>query len=143
MLIFYFSILLTIISNVMYHIFLKLSPQGSHPIITLLVTYSTALAVCVIYLVFFPPAEGWQSAFQKTNWTSAALGFSIFGLEFGFLLAYRAGWNISMAGIVSATAVAMMLIPVGLIVFKERLTPINIVGMALCIAGLILINIKA
>jgi len=67
-------------------------------------------------------------------------GLSILGLEVGFLLAYRAGWNISMAGIVSASAVALVLIPVGLVVFKEKLTVFNLLGVLLCIVGLVMVN---
>jgi multidrug transporter EmrE-like cation transporter len=76
------------------------------------------------------------------NWASVALGVAIVGLELGFLLAYRAGWNISVAGIVSASLVALVLIPVGLTFFKEKLTPLNLLGVVLCIAGLVLVNIK-
>ena len=70
------------------------------------------------------------------------MGLAILGLEFGFLLAYRAGWNISKAGIVSATAVAVILIPVGVIAFKERLSLLNGLGLMLCILGLVLVNLK-
>ena len=91
---------------------------------------------------FFPPSEGWTAALSKISWASAALGLSIIGLELGFLLAYRAGWAISTAGIVSATAVAMVLVPVSLAAFKERLSPVNGLGIVLCIIGLVLVNFK-
>ena len=142
MLIFYLSILLTVLSNVLYHIFQKLTPQGSNPAAALAVTYGTALLLCVLYLVFFPPAGGLVQAVRQTNWASAALGVTIVGLELGFLLAYRAGWDFSMAGIVSATAVAVVLIPVGMIAFKERLSLVNGAGILLCIIGLVLVNLK-
>ena len=32
MLVFYLSILVTVLSNVLYHIFLKVTPQGSNPV---------------------------------------------------------------------------------------------------------------
>jgi multidrug transporter EmrE-like cation transporter len=142
MLIFYLSILLTIISNVLYHLFQKLIPQGANPGVTLALTYATAFLACAFYLVIFPPAGGLVTALKQTNWTSAALGLSIIGLEFGFLVAYRSGWNISVAGIVSATGVALILIPIGILGFKEKLSPLNAFGIVLCLAGLILINLK-
>jgi drug/metabolite transporter (DMT)-like permease len=139
--IFYFSILLTIISNVLYHIFLKLLPSGTHPAVSLIVAYGSALAACLVYLFFFPPVEGFLPSLRKLNWVSVGVGLAIVGLETGFILAYRAGWNISLAGIVSASAVAIILIPVGLLAFKERINPINFLGVALCIGGLVLVNI--
>ena len=92
--------------------------------------------------MIFPPAEGLKVAFAKTNWTSAALGLCILGLEFGYILAYRAGWEISMAGIVSATVVAIVLIPIGLFIFKEKMSVYNLAGVILCILGLVLVNLK-
>jgi drug/metabolite transporter (DMT)-like permease len=142
MLIFYLTIAVTVLSNVLYHVFLKLTPQGSNPVVALSVTYGTSFLACILCLIAFPPAGGWSAALSKINWTSAALGLSILGLEFGFLLAYRAGWDISKAGIVSATAVAVVLIPVGVFAFKERLSLLNGLGLLLCILGLVLVNLK-
>ena len=142
MFVFYLTIAVTVLSNVLYHIFQKLTPQGSNPVVALTVTYGTSFLACVLYLLVFPPSGGWQAALTKINWTSVALGLSILGLEFGFLLAYRAGWDISKAGIVSATAVAVVLIPVGVIAFKEHLSLLNGLGLVLCILGLVFVNLK-
>jgi len=139
--IFYFSIILTVISNVLYHIFLKVLPAGVHPAISLVIVYGSALAVCLLYLLLFPPAEGWLPSLQKTSWVNAAVGLAIVGLELGFILAYRAGWNLSLAGIVSASAVAVILLPIGVLAFHEKLTPLNLLGVALCIGGLLLVNL--
>jgi multidrug transporter EmrE-like cation transporter len=68
------------------------------------------------------------------------LGIAIIGLELGFLLAYRAGWNISLAGLVSNVIVGLVLLPVGLLLFQEKLTPLNLAGVVVCIAGLVMIN---
>ena len=89
--IFYLSIFLTIISNVLYHIFLKLLPSGTHPIVSLIVAYGSALVACLVYLLFFPPAEGLLPSLRKVSWVNIALGLAIVGLELGFILAYRAG----------------------------------------------------
>jgi drug/metabolite transporter (DMT)-like permease len=140
--IFYFSILLTIISNVLYHIFLKQLPSGIHPAIALIVAYASALLACLLYLLLFPPVEGLLLSLRKISWVNVAVGFAIVGLELGFILAYRAGWNISLAGIVSASAVAVILLPVGLLAFKERISLINLLGVAVCICGLVMVNIR-
>jgi multidrug transporter EmrE-like cation transporter len=79
---------------------------------------------------------------RKLNWASVGLGAVIVGLELGFLLAYRAGWNISVASLVANTTVALLLIPVGLLFFKEELSAVNILGIILAIAGLVLVNLK-
>jgi uncharacterized membrane protein len=142
MFIFYFSILLTVVSNVLYHIFQKLTPAGVNPVIALIVTYGTALLACVIVALISPPEGGFIAAFRKANWASAGLGLAIIGLELGYLLAYRAGWNISTAGVISAAAVALVLIPIGLTAFKEKLSLLNLLGVMLCVLGLVFVNLK-
>jgi multidrug transporter EmrE-like cation transporter len=57
-------------------------------------------------------------------------------------MAYRTGWNISTASLVANTTVALLLIPLGLLLYKEHLTPVNILGIVLAIAGLVLVNLK-
>lgn len=141
MFIFYLPIILTVISNVLYHIFLKILPAGIHPAISLVILYGSALLICLLYLLFFPPLEGLLVSFQKISWANIGVGLTIVGLELGFILAYRAGWNISLAGIVSATAVAIILLPIGLLFFKERISPLNLLGVGLCIGGLLLVNL--
>lgn len=139
--IFYLSILLTVISNVLYHIFLKVLPTGIHPAVSLVILYGSALAVCLLYLIFFPPAEGLLNSLKNISWANVGVGLAIVGLELGFILAYRAGWNISLAGIVSASAVAIILLPIGFLVFREKISTINFLGVALCIGGLFLVNL--
>jgi len=55
-------------------------------------------------------------------------------------VAYRVGWKISLAPILSSVAVSLLLIPVGLLAFHEKLSVANLVGIAFCIAGLILVR---
>lgn len=138
--IFYFSIILTVVSNVLYHIFLKILPPGIHPVTSLVILYGSALVPCLLYLLFFPPVEGLFSSFQKISWANVGVGLAIVGLELGFILAYRAGWNVSLAGIVSASTVAIILLPIGAIAFREKISLLNLLGVTLCIAGLLLVN---
>jgi len=140
MLIYYTAILLTIISNVFYHIFAKSTPGDVNPVLSLLFTYLTAAASCLLLIPLYSNGEGIGIALRRVNWTSYALGISIVGLELGFLLAYRAGWNISMAGIISNGTVALLLIPIGLFAFHERLNVFNVVGIIMCLVGFILMN---
>jgi uncharacterized membrane protein len=135
-----FPIGLVVVSNVLYHILLKVTPGNVNPALTLAVTYVTSALSCLILLPFFPHTTSLAQSVKQLNWTSAALGIVIVGLEMGILLAYRIGWKISLAGIVSATCVGLILIPIGLSFFKEKLTIVNLLGILVCITGLIMIN---
>jgi len=133
------SIVLIVGSNLLYHVLQKSIPPGAHPLISLLVTYAVAIVLTAGLLPFFPTREPLRQAFRRVNWTSAVLGAAVLGIEVGFLLAYRSGWRISVGSAVCNAAVALLLIPVGLLFFGERLSAVNAVGVALCVTGLLLV----
>ncbi len=138
----YLALGLTILSNVVYHLVQKLTPAAANPMLTLAVSYLVAAATCVALLPLFPLRVGVGVALRQLNWASVGLGVAIVGLELGFLLAYRAGWPVSLGPIVTSVAVTLLLLPVGLLVFKDKLTPLNIVGILVCIVGLWLVNYR-
>jgi len=137
---FYGAIALIVLSTTLYHLFQKLTPGSVHPLLGLAVTYASATILCVALLLVFPLGTSLGEALRQLNWASIALALAVTGIEVGFLLAYRAGWNISMAALVANTAVAMLLAPLGLLLFAERLSPVQLIGMGLCVVGLLLIN---
>ena len=142
MLLFYFSIGLTVISNALYHVVQKSTPGTVNPALSLAVTYATAAVACLALLPFFPVRGGLIQSLRALNWASYALALTLIGLELGFLLAYRAGWNISLGAIVSNVAVTLLLVPVGLLLFREKVSFVNLVGIVVCILGLVLVNHK-
>jgi uncharacterized membrane protein len=142
MLLFYFSIGLAIVATVFYHLIQKLTPAGANPALSLVLTYLVAALLSLALFPFYPLKDGLAAGLRQLNWTSIGLGAVIVGLEIGFLLAYRAGWNVSVAAVAANVAVAVVLIPIGLLFFKERVSPINLLGLILCIAGLVMVNRK-
>ena len=134
------SILLIVGSNVFYNLLTKAPPAGADPLAALVVTYLTAAAATFLLLLASGRGQGLGAAFRSVNWTSLALGFSIIGLEFGYIQAYRAGWNISVCSLAANIALAVILLALGLTVFRERLSGSQFFGVALCLAGLFFIN---
>lgn len=139
---FYSSILVAVISTVLYHVTIKFTPTGANPALSLLVTYLTAALLCVVLLLFIPLRTSLVAGLKQLNWASIGLAFALVGLEVGFILVYRAGWNISVAAIVVNVGVAVLLVPVGLLLFGEKLSLTNIIGILVSIAGLVMINVK-
>ena len=138
--VYYLPIVLVIVSNVFYHIFQKMIPNNVNPMLSLIVTYITAALLSLIILPWCMKDTSLAAEVRKINWASFALGASIIGLELGFLLAYRVGWNISIGSLIANTAVSLLLIPIGILLFKETLSIPNIIGVLLCVSGLVLIN---
>lgn len=142
MFLFYFSIGLAILASVFYNLVQKLTSPTVHPLIGLAATYTVALVFSLLLLPFFSLKENLASSLKQLNWASFALGLVIVGLEVGYLLAYRAGWQISLAAVFSNVATGLILLPIGVLLFREKLTPTNAIGILVCILGLYLINKK-
>ncbi len=143
MVLFYFSIVLTIAASVMYHVVLKVTPGHVNPAISLVVTYGLAMILSLCLLPFFPLKTGIVEAFKQLNWASYVLALALVGLEAGYLLAYRSGWRISVAAIFVNATMTLLLIPVGLSLFREKLSPLNVAGILVCAAGLVMMNLKS
>jgi len=135
-------ILIVIFSNLFYHIVQKVTPHNVNTILSLTVSYLGALLLCGILLLFVPPKEGFKQAFQQLNWTSIALSITILGIEAGYLLAYRAGGSLNVTALIVTVSVTILLIPTGKILFAETLPVHRVIGIGVCLIGLILLNWK-
>jgi drug/metabolite transporter (DMT)-like permease len=136
------AISVIVLSNVVYHLAQKSIPHAAPPVLSLLVTYLVAIAGTLLVLPFFPMRGSFASQWRQLNWSSAAIGVAIVGVELGFLLAYRWGLRVSLGSAAANAAVALVLVPTGILFFRERLSFANAVGVVLCIAGLLLVLLR-
>jgi len=132
------SLATVIVSIVLYQIAQRSMPKDINPFYVLIFIYLLGAAFSGVASLFFP-ADRSVAAFGKTlNWAAPVLAVAIVGLEIGYLLAYRAGWNLALAPIVANVAAVLILVPVGFLFFRESLTPVKAVGLLLCIVGFVL-----
>ena len=134
--------LLLIASNTVYQICAKSVPKEINPFASLIVTYLMgAVASAVLYFLLGSDGNLLKEC-GKLNWTSYVLGIVIIGLEAGWIYAYKAGWQVSTGFIVQSAMLAGALLFVGYLLYHESLTWNKLVGVAICLAGLIFINMK-
>ena len=57
-------------------------------------------------------------------------------------MAYRAGWQVSVGSLVANIALAVILVFVGALFYQEKITGFQAVGILLCLAGLVFLNIR-
>ena len=101
-------IALAILSNVLYHICAKTTPEGIHPFASLTATYLTGAALsAVLYYVLAPQANLVKEC-SRLNWAPFALGIVIVVLEGGWLYAYKAGWQVNTGFIVQSAFVSVL-----------------------------------
>ena len=142
MFLFYFSILLAIASSALYHFTAKSTPSNVNFTVSLLVTYAVAFVVVLSTFVFFPIKQGFAAELKQLNWASIGLAIAIVGIEFGFLLTYRSGWNLGIAAVLVNVVASLILVPVAILVFRDKISWVNILGIFVCLAGLVMLNWK-
>jgi drug/metabolite transporter (DMT)-like permease len=142
MFLFYFSITLAIASSTLYHFVAKSTPSNVNFTVSLLVTYSVAFVVTLVGFFFFPARNGIAAELKQLNWASIGLAVAIVGIEFGFLLTYRAGWNLGIAAVLVNVVASLILLPVAIFLFKDKISWVNIAGILVCFIGLVMLNWK-
>lgn len=134
-------IAIVVLSNCFYHITTKKTPADANAFLSLAVTYSVAAVVSFLIFAFTNHNSTLTNEVKKLNWSSLALGVVIIGLELGYILVYRAGWDVSKAPLIANSCLAIALIFIGMIFFKETITVKQIIGIILCVTGLIVFTI--
>lgn len=133
---------LVVLANVFYQITAKSVPDKIDPLASVTVTYVVAaIASGILYFVINRDADLMRE-YGNLNWAPFMLGIVIIGLEAGMIYAYKAGWSVSMLVVTQSTIVAIAMIFVGSILYKEPITWNKVAGIAACLVGLTLINYK-
>ena len=126
--------------NVAYHLGLKQVPRTVHPLAPLVVLFATAALTTLVAFPLVARGLSLSGELRKLDWTPFVVGVGIVAIELGFLLAYRSGWKISTASLSANLVIACLLVAIGALAYGESLTPGRVGGLALCAAGLILLN---
>lgn len=119
---------------------MKSMPGDVNPFGALMVTYLVAAVISAIIFVFAVGPSNIGVEISKINWTSIVLALAIVGLEVGYVFVYRAGWAVSTASVVANIGLACVLIVVGYFLYRENVSLNQILGIIVCMIGLILIN---
>jgi len=133
-------VLLVVSGSLMYHIAAKSIPKGFDPVASLVGLYATALAGGLLVYAAARPAAAPFAWSRLWHPTIAAVGIGALMIEIGFLLAYRGAWPVSTASVASNGLVAVLLVAVGATFFGEAVTPIKLIGVLMCLLGVILLQ---
>ena len=133
-------LLLIVGSNCFYHICTRSMPSQMNPFASLTVTYLVGAALSALIFLVSAGAGRIGSELAKMNWTGFVLGLAIVGLEAGFVFLYRAGWKISVGSLAANICLALALLLIGWLLYKESISPRQLLGVAVCCAGLFLVN---
>ena len=133
-------IALVVFSNIVYQICAKGVPKDMDAMASMTITYLVG-AVCSAIMYFVMNKNGnLLQEYAKMNWTPFFLGVSVVGLEVGFIYAYKNGWAVSTASLVQSAFLAVALIIVGAVLYREAIKANKVIGIVICLIGLYFIN---
>ena len=136
---FLFPVILMIFVNVAYNVVAKLTPTDVNAVASVFLTYATCCAASFIFFFTTAKDKNYGRAIKKCNWSAPAMGLSLVLMELAILLQYRAGWDVSVACLVLYVILAVCLLAIGAIFYKERVTISRIIGCGICFGGLALV----
>lgn len=137
---FYLPVLIVVAANVTYDISSKSIPDGLNAYAGITITYFVLAIFNFLVFKIMNPEIPIIAEWAQINWAVVLLAFTSIGLESGYIFLYRAGWNISLGGMVCNTLLAVCMLLVGRFLFSEAVSLRQLLGIILCVAGLIIIN---
>ena len=129
-------------SNICYNVSAKGTPANVNAFFSLTITYLIGTIISFLIFIFLSQNKNIVECFLSLNWASYTLGFAVLGIEIGYIYLYRAGWSVSRGPITANITIALILLLVGKLLFKENITFKLIMGVFLCIIGLTFISSK-
>lgn len=136
----YWPLVLVVLANILYNLSTKSVPRGCSPWTLLVVTYLTASLLSFVSYFIFEKDRNFMGSLQHTGWVGFVLGASMVGLEIGYIFLYRTGWKISVASLLANVLLAVALLFIGIVLYRETLTLRQFVGIGLCLLGCFLIT---
>ena len=133
-------LLLIVISNCFYNICAKSMPEETNAFGALTVTYLIGAILSAVFFVISVKPGKVVSEISKVNWIPFILGTAIVGLEAGYIFLYRAGWKVSIGALTANICLAVALLIIGCLLYKETISVKLVVGIIVCGIGLFLLN---
>ncbi len=129
---------------VLYQVSQKSVDQDANPFVVITIAYIIGILACLVGFLLVPrPGEASLVPMIKTiSWSALGIGLGAAAIEIGFLLAYRNGWSVSILPLLVTVCSVILMIAIGIIAYRENLSIEKIVGILLCVGGLVLITIK-
>lgn len=134
---FWWPIGLLLVAHTFYQVSAKSVPEAMDPFAAVFINY--VVAACAAFVLWMVMGQEKNLVVQlgKLNWAPVVMGLTITAVEVASVFMYKLGWNISVGTTIVNIALAVVLAVIGVMFYKEVLTMQQLVGIGLCIAGVI------
>ena len=136
----FWPILLVVGADIVYQICAKSTPAEIDPLASLSVTYAVGALVSAALYFLLNRGGNLAREYSHLNWSAIALGVAIVGLEVGSIYMYKVGWTVSTGPLVKNICVMVAMVLLGALAYREVITPTKLLGIVICLIGVIIIN---
>jgi drug/metabolite transporter (DMT)-like permease len=137
---YYFPIIFIVLSNVLYDVSAKMFPEEINALAGLLFFYLIAAIISIALFYITSENKNFLLELKKINKATFSLALGCTGLDLGYILIFRAGWEVSFASLVCNILIALSLIFIGIIFYREIINKKHVAGILLCLIGFVLIT---
>ena len=137
---YYFPIAFIVLSNILYDISAKSFPEKMNAQAGMAIYYIAAAVISLTLFFLTSKSRHFLWELKKINLATFTLAIGCTGLDLGYILAFRAGWEISFASLVCNILIAVSLIIVGMVFYGEVISRKHVAGILLCLTGFVLIT---
>jgi len=139
---YWWPVILVLVANTIYHISSKAVPGSMDPFAAVFFNYVVAMTASFALWMILGKEHSLTLQLSRVNWAPVVMGLSITAVEISFVFMYKLGWNISIGSTITNIAMAVALAVIGILFYKEAITMHQMIGIALCILGLVVMNWK-
>lgn len=133
---FWWPVGLVVMASVGYQVSAKEVAAGADPMAALVVTYLVAsFTSFLIYAITGKKGEKWKGI-MTFNPSALVLGLAIAFIEIGTIFVYKAGWTMNASFIVTNALITLCLILTGALLYKEKLSRRQSLGIVISFLGI-------
>lgn len=140
---FYISAVIATVGTIGYHNLVKKIPEAVDPVVSVIAIYIGVLILGVAILPVIYSGGRVTESLRQLGWVQIGIAVCIVLMELGFILMYRSGWKLSVGNIVTGVVINIVLMLIGILFLKEKLSMINMLGVLMCIVGVAMVGFRA
>lgn len=124
------------VGNTVYHIAVKSLNPNANPMLLLAAVYAAACVLTLLLMPLFGKASWGEVPAMAADWRIWLTALGVLLIELGFVLAYQSGGSVQWSGIAVNGMAALLLLPLGLLLFGEQFSWTKAAGMLMTLGGL-------
>ncbi|MBV9216102.1 MAG: hypothetical protein JO053_07995, partial [Acidobacteria bacterium] len=94
---YFFPPILVVLGMMIYQVSQKTTDENANPFVVVIMAYAIGILACIGGYFLIPKQEAATLPMVKTAiWSALGIGLGAAAIEIGFMLAYRAGWNVNI-----------------------------------------------